>query len=158
MSEKRKSYVGPKKVEVYLRGYKSPVEVTFPNSMAYHKFRREFIKNSNEETLQVWNGVNRVDFEPSAIDVLSFPKSELVLRKASKAYIAVDLFFGSGKKVRVHITGENRLRIIYKDLEKYLGATPKEDSPFLEIMQEENRGAYIRHDDVLVGIQSSKVE
>jgi len=153
---KRPSYVGPKKVQVTLQQFGDPVEITFPTSIAYHKFINLLTKKPDEENLQIWDGVNRIDFDMTHVDAVIFPQSELVLRKASRQFIAINIFFKKGRRYKIITTGENRLRIAYKQLEQKIGRTPEENA-FIEIPQEENKSAFIRHDDVIVGLYSNEV-
>lgn len=153
---KRPSYVGPKKVQVILQQFPDPIDVTFPTSIAYHKFIDFLTKKPHEENLKIRDGVNRIDFEITNVGAVIFPQSELVLRKASRQFIAIDIFLLNGRRYRVITTGENRLRIVYKQLEQKIGLKPEEGA-FLEIPQEENKSAFIRHDDVIIGLYSNEV-
>jgi hypothetical protein len=150
------SYVGPKKVQLSLCAYNLIHDVVFPTSIAYHRFVKDLTSNT-DDVVEVWNGVERINVSLHAVDAVAFPLDQLVLRKASKSIIKLSLIFESGKQYSMHLTGDNRLRIVYKKLLDRIGATPSRQS-FIEIHQEENKVALVRHSEVIVGIVSSKVK
>lgn len=155
---KKPSYVGPKKVNLTLRGVGTDtLKYTFPTSMAYHKAVQMIFTDPGEgiDPISIRDGVDRLDVVPRDVTALIWPKEELILRKSSKSYIVLDLFFETGMH-SVAITGENRLRIAYKALEPLLGKKPNEKSPAIVINQEENKKAYIKHESVLMAMRSSE--
>lgn len=153
--EKKPSYVGPKRVAVTFRGDSEPLFLNFPTSISYKKGLKTILENPDEENVVVKKGLNRFDVDANYVTSVIFPAEELELRKSSKVVINVELVFELGVRYLVPIAGENRMRIVYKKLQELMGKTPDEDHSWIEINQEENKKAYIKHQNPLIAVKAT---
>ena len=159
MSEQKKeSFVGPKKLYVYLKEQIDPLLVTFPTSINFHKAVRMVKGEVDGLMFEVWNGLQRFSIAASDVQAFIFPVEELVLRKSSKTFLYLEIMFEGGDNFRVIIAGENRLRIIYKQLEEMVGAGVKGENQWIVIPQEENKQATIRYSKPIIALTSDFME
>lgn len=152
--EKRKSYVGPKTLDLYLKGFNVPMTVTFPTSIQYNR-ALELIINTDErweDSISHGEGNERYEIHPKKVDAIMFAKDQLVLRKNAGQFVAITLTFEDGTVYEVVVAGIHRMRINYKRLAPLVGGTPSK--MFIKINQEENKAAYIRHDKMLIAVDT----
>ncbi len=151
---KKQSFVGPKTLLMYFKGIKDPIEVTFPTSINFHKAVKAVKGEIEEPVFSIWDKLNRISFSTSSVEALIFPQEQLSLRKSSKVFLYLKLTFDNGVAFDLTIAGENRLRIVYKQLEELVGKPAGDKNVWLVIPQEENKHAHVKFQSTLISIKS----
>ena len=151
------SFVGPKSVYIFLAHLKEPRLVTYPSSISLHKAIKMSKGEVEGDKYEIWDGLNRLSYSTKAVKAFIFPKRELT-RKTSKTFLNFKLYFENGDEYEVVIAGENRLRIIYKQIEEIVSKPVGGDNMWLVIPQEQNKSAHIKYESTVVAITSSVIE
>lgn len=150
----KESFVGPKTVNVYFKDMPStPVAITYQSSIALAKAIKMSKGEIEGDLISVWNGLNRISYNPRDVVAFMFDKADLN-RKSSKVFLGLEILFDNGVGFELKIAGENRLRIIYKQLEEMVGKAPSSDSLWFVIPQEQNKIAHIKYLSTLTAIRS----
>lgn len=152
---KKESFVGPKNLLVYFKNHNDARRITFPTSINLHKAVSAAKGEIDQPMFEIWDKLERISFVTSTIEAFIHPKEELSLRRSSKMFLTFKISFDDGTTYEIPIAGENRLRIIYKQLEELVGKPTDGKNIWLVIPQEENRFAHIKYQSPIISITSS---
>lgn len=153
----KEHFVGKKAVWVFLKDHKEPVLITYTSSISLHKAIRISKGEIEGGPLEIWHGLERVSYDPRSVLAFICPRSELT-RKTSKIFLNLTVGFDDGTSYDVIIAGENRLRIVYKQLEAMVGKEPERPGLWLVIPQEENKAAHIKYSKPIAYLSSTVME
>lgn len=155
--ELKESFVGAKNIYLFMTGLKNPKLVTYPSSISLNKAIKMSKGEVEGDVFDVWDKLERFSYSVRSIKAFIFPIQELT-RKTSKSFLKFSVLFENGETYDIMIAGENRLRIVYKQLEDIISKPVSGENMWLVIPQEQNKSAHIKYESPIVAITSSVVE
>jgi len=129
---------------------KDPLSIYFPSPRKKEELKRDLLdksKGRQQQNILIEHEGEKISIDKKNINAVVYPKDALFLKVLDQSIMILSLYFDSGFKVEVPITGQKRAGNMFRKLIPLRDLKPPK--LWITLNQDEDKRALVRHSEFL---------